>query len=402
MSQTKECAVRYEESELPVLTLTTGPVDAYSQVLRALARPVLYDYDPAFQRIYENVVEKLRSALRTRHMPVILHGEPVLALEAGAASLIGRKDVVLNLVSGVYGAGFGFWAKRYCAELLEVRVPYDEVIDPARVAQLLKERPDITVVSVCHHDTPSGTINPVKEIGQIVAAHGACLLVDAVSSFGGMDVDPDSCQADLFVTGPNKCLGCPPGLSLVGVSPRAWEKMNGNPDAPRDSMLSILDWEQAWRRDRPFPFTPSVAEINGLEAALDLYLAEGPEHVWERHALSAQACRAGVRAMGLRLWPADERTASPTTTAVRIPQGIEDAALRAAVRACYGVVFSAGRGETLGRLVRIGHMGPTAQPIYAVVAVAALGGALNTLGKSVDVGAGVATALEVINTAAGT
>jgi pyridoxamine---pyruvate transaminase len=395
--------VRYEDTQSPVITLATGPVDAYSQVLRALGRPVLYDYDPAFLGFYESVVDKLRSALRTRHQPVILHGEPVLALEAGAASLIGSDDIVLNLVSGVYGAGFGFWAKRYCNELLEIRVPYDQVIDPASVAEMLKSRPDITIISVCHHDTPSGTINPVAEIGRLAAAHGAYLLVDAVSSFGGMDVDPDSCHADLFVTGPNKCLGCPPGLSLVGVTPRAWEKMKKNPTAPRDSILSYLDWEHAARRDRPFPFTPSVAEVNGLDAALDLYLAEGPEHVWERHALTAQACRAGALAMGLRLWPAHERIASPTTTAVRIPAGIEDAALRAAVRAHFGVVFSAGRGETLGKLLRIGHMGPTAQPIYAVVAIAALGGALQSLGARldggarIDAGAGVEAALEVIN-----
>jgi pyridoxamine--pyruvate transaminase len=372
-------------------------VDAYPQVLRGLSRPVLYDYDPAFLSFYERTVEKLRTAFATAHMPVILQGEPVLALEAGAASLIAREDVVLNLVSGVYGAGFGFWAKRYCAELLEIRVPYDEVIDPDRVAALLKARPDIRVVSVCHHDTPSGTINPVAEIGRIVAAHGAYLLVDAVSSFGGMAVGPDSCHADLFVTGPNKCLGCPPGLSLVGVTPRAWEKMKANPHAPRDSMLSILDWEHAWRRDRPFPFTPSVSEINGLDAALDLYLAEGPEQVWARHALTAAACRAGVLAMGLRLWPADERTASPTTTAVRIPDGLEDAALRAAARARYGVVFSSGRGETLGKLVRIGHMGPTARPLYAVVALAALGGAIRALGAPVAVADGVAAALAVID-----
>ena len=381
----------------PIFTLTTGPVDAYPAVLRGLSRPVLYDYDPAFLGFYEKVVEKVRSAFRTQHMPVILHGEPVLGLEAGAASLIARGDVVLNLVSGVYGAGFGFWAKRYCAELLEIRVPFDEVIDPGRVAALLKARPDIRIVAVCHHDTPSGTINPVAEIGRIAAAHGAYLLVDAVSSFGGMDIGPDTCQADLFVTGPNKCLGCPPGLSLVGVTPRAWQKMKDNPDAPRDSVLSILDWEQAWRRDRPFPFTPSVSEINGLDAALDLYLAEGPEQVWARHALTAEACRAGVLAMGLRLWPADPRTASPTATAVRIPATIEDAALRAAARARYGVVFSSGRGETLGKLVRIGHMGPTARPMYAVVAVTALGGALRALGHPLDVAAGVAAALAVID-----
>jgi pyridoxamine--pyruvate transaminase len=381
----------------PIFTLTTGPVDAYPEVLRALSRPVLYDYDPAFLAFYERTVQKLQTALRTAHVPVILHGEPVLALEAGAASLIARDDVVLNLVSGVYGAGFGFWAKRYCAELLEIRVPYDEVIDPGRVEEMFKARPEIRVVSVCHHDTPSGTINPVTQIGRIAQAHGAYLLVDAVSSFGGMNVDPDTCRADLFVTGPNKCLGCPPGLSLVGVTPRAWEKMKANPQAPRDSMLSILDWEHAWRRDRPFPFTPSVSEVNGLDAALDLYLTEGPEHVWARHALTAAACRAGALAMGLKLWPADERTASPTATAIRIPANVEDAALRAAARARYGVVFSSGRGETLGKLVRIGHMGPTARPLYAVVALTALGGALRALGHRLDVAAGVAAALAVID-----
>ena len=307
--------------EDPTFTLTTGPVDAYPEVLRGLARPVLYDYDPVFLGFYERVEEKLRAALRTAHMPVILQGEPVLALEAGAASLIAKKDVVLNLVSGVYGAGFGFWARRYCAELLEIRVPYDEVIDPASVAAQLAARPDIRVVAVCHHDTPSGTINPVAEIGRIVAAHGAYLLVDAVSSFGGMDIGPDSCSADLFITGPNKCLGCPPGLSLVGVTPRAWEKMKQNPDAPRDSILSFLDWEHAWRRDRPFPFTPSVAEINGLDAALDRYLSERPERVWARHALTAAACRAGVLAMGLRLWPADVRTDNPISSWSRNSSG---------------------------------------------------------------------------------
>lgn len=175
--------------------------------------------------------------------------------------------------------------------------------------------------------------------------------------------------------------------------------MKTNPDAPRASILSILDWEHAWRHDQPFPFMPSVAEINGFEAALDLYLAKGPEKVWARHALTAAACQAGVTAMGLALWPAREAIASPTTTAVRVPQGIDDAALRAAIRARYRVAFSSGRGETLGKLVRIGHMGPTARPLYAVIAVAALGGALASLGHPADVGAGAgaAAAMKVID-----
>jgi pyridoxamine--pyruvate transaminase len=177
--------------------------------------------------------------------------------------------------------------------------------------------------------------------------------------------------------------------------------MRRNRTAPRDSILSILDWEHAWSREQPFPFTPSVAEINGLDAALDLYLGEGPEAVWARHALTAAACRAGVQAMGLSLWPAEERFASPTTTAVRIPATLQDAAIRAAARARYGVVFSSGRGETLGRLVRIGHMGPTARPLHAVIAVCALGGAMRALGQPLNVAAGMGAALAAIDAGLG-
>jgi pyridoxamine--pyruvate transaminase len=389
--------MRYPLDRPPVMTLTSGPVNAYPEVLLGLGRPVLYDYDPAFQRFYERVVDKAQLAMRTRTRPVIQHGEPVLGLEAAAASLIAADDVVLNLASGVYGKGFGYWAKRYSPHLLEIEVPYNQAIDPQAVADMLKAHPEITVVSVCHHDTPSGTINPIDAIGALVAAHGGYLIVDAVSSFAGMDTHPDACHADIYVTGPNKCMGAAPGLTLLAVSDRAWAKMKANPAAPRASMLSILDWENAWSKDRPFPFTPSVAEVNGLDAALDLYLDEGPENVWARHALTARAMRAGVTAMGLAIWPASEAIASPTTTAVRTPAGVDEAALRAAVRERYGVVLSSGRGETLGRLTRIGHMGPTAQPIYAVAAVAALGGALNALGHRCDAGAGVAAALAAID-----
>ncbi len=392
--------MRYADTKNPVITLTSGPVDAYPDVLRGLGRTVLYDYDPAFQAFYENVIEKARQAMRLSSRPVILHGEPVLGLEAAAASLIASGDTVLNLASGVYGKGFGYWAKRYSPNLLEIETPYNEAIDPGSVRQMLAANPQISVVSVCHHDTPSGTINDIDAIGEIVAAHGAYLIVDAVSSFGGMKTDPESCKADIYITGPNKCLGAPPALTLAAVSDRAWAKMKANPAAPRASMLSILDWEKAWSRDEPFPFTPSVAEVNGLDVALDLYLGEGPENVWARHALTARATRRGAIAMGLRLWAASEAIASPTTTAVRTPDGVDEAALRREARARYGVVFSAGRGETLGKLTRIGHMGPTAQPIYAVAALTALGGALRALGFDAEVAAGVDAALAVIDGAA--
>ncbi|RUZ70004.1 alanine--glyoxylate aminotransferase family protein [Mesorhizobium sp. M7A.F.Ca.US.006.01.1.1] len=389
--------MRYLEHADPVITLTAGPVNAYAEVLRGLGRTVLYDYDPAFQLFYEGVVDKAQKAMRLSNKPVILHGEPVLGLEAAAASLITPDDVVLNLASGVYGKGFGYWAKRYSPHLLEIEVPYNEAIDPRAVEAMLKAHPEITVVSVCHHDTPSGTINPIDAIGTLVSAHGGYLIVDAVSSFGGMKTHPEDCKADIYVTGPGKCLGAPPALTIMGVSDRAWAKMKANKAAPRASVLSIVDWENAWSREKPFPFTPSVAEVNGLDVALDLYLNEGPEAVWARHALTAKAMRAGVVGMGLSIWAASDAIASPSTTAVRTPDGVDEKALRQAARARYGVVFSSGRGETLGKLTRIGHMGPTAQPIYAIAALTALGGAMNAAGQKLAIGKGIDAALAVID-----
>jgi pyridoxamine---pyruvate transaminase len=383
----------------PVITLTSGPVSAYPRVLRALSRPVHYDFDIYFQQLYQSVTEKLSEALRCSEPALILHAEPAVGLEAAAASLISRNDVVLNLVSGVYGKGFGYWSARYNKELIEIEVPYNEAIDPEAVEAAFAKRPDISIVSLVHHDTPSGTLNPARKIGEVVRRHGGLLLVDAVSSFGGMDIHPNDCAADIFVTGPGKCLGGPPGITLMAVSKRAWAHMEAHPDKPQASILSLTDWKEAWRSDKPFPFTPSVSEVNALDGALDEYLEEGPENVWRRHALTARACRAGVKAMGLSLWAARDEIAADTTTAVRVPEGLDDAAIRAAARALYGVIFSSGRGETLGKLIRIGHMGPVAEPIYAVVAVTALGGALRRQGFAADVSAGVEAAMAAIDKA---
>lgn len=259
----------------PVFTLTAGPTGATPDTLAALGRPVLYHYDPVFLELYADTVELMRSAFGTRQAPVILHGEAVLGLEAAAASLIRRDDVVLNLVSGVYGKGYGWWARRYAKEVLEVEVRYDGAVPADSVRKALEQRPDVSVVSVVHCETPSGTMNDLDAIGPVVAEHGALLIVDAVSSFGGMACDFAAWDADLVVVGPQKCLGGPAGLSLLHVSDAAWEHMEANPDAPRASMLSILDWKYAHLVDRPFPFTPSVSDVYGLRACLEQYLAEG-------------------------------------------------------------------------------------------------------------------------------
>ncbi len=387
----------YSKNHPPLLSLTPGPVPVYPQVLHAMSRPVLYDYDDPYQALYSRLIDKLQVALRSRGRPMILQGEPVLALQAAAASLIAPGDKVLNLVSGPYGKGFADWVRRADADLLEIEVPDNQAIDPQSVADFLTKHPDITVVAVCHHETPCGTINPINEIGALVAAHGAHFIVDAVSSFAGMDTHPDDCHAAIYVTGPAKCLGAPPALSIVAVGKMGWKKIEANPTAPRNSVLSLLDWKQAGQNERKFPFTTSIADINGLDAALDLYLEEGPQQVWHRHCLTASAFRAGVAAMGLSIWALNEKIASPTTTVVRLPSGIADTDLIALMRSRYGVLVSAGRGPTAGKAIRVGHMGPAAHPLHAISALVALADGLSMLGNEIAIGDVIQVAMRVIN-----
>jgi pyridoxamine---pyruvate transaminase len=361
--------------------LTTGPVPVYPEVLQALGSPVLYDYHPTFQKFYAEVIEKLRQAFRTDTAPVIMQGEAILGIEAGAAALIAKNDVVLNLVSGVYGKGFESWAARYGKEVVELAVPFDEVIDPQAVREAFRRRPDITVVSLCHHDTPSGTLNPLNEIGAIVAEHGAYLIVDAVSSFGGMNAHPQTAHADIFITSPSKCLGSTPGLSLIAVSERAWAKIESNGDAPRGSFLSLAAWKDASIPGRTFPVTPSIAEIYALDAALDRYAKEGPEEVWARHAETAAIARKGLLELGIALWPKREAWCAPTATVFKVPNGFADVELRDRLLNEHGILLSLGRADTAGKVLRIAHMGASAQPEFAHKTIAALS---SILPRSID------------------
>ncbi|MGD0604103.1 MAG: alanine--glyoxylate aminotransferase family protein [Streptosporangiaceae bacterium] len=386
----------YPAGSDPAFTLGTGPAGATAATLAALGRPILNHLDPAFGALYAETVELLQLAFETGLSPVIVPGEAVVGLEAAAAGLIGAGDVVLNLVSGMYGRGYGGWARRYAREVIEVEVPYDRAVPAARVAEAFRGRPDITIVSVVHCETPCGTVNDLDAIAAVVAEHGALLIVDAVASFGGMRCDFTSWQADLVVVAPQKCLGGPPGLSLLHVSEAAWAHMAANPAAPRGSALSILDWRDAHHADRPFPFTPPVTDIYGLRACLEQYLAEGPEAVRRRHRTAARAARAGAQALGLTLWAQDPAIRSDTVTAVRMPAGIDEREVRAHARAESGVMLSGGQGDLAGVVLQIGHMGPAAYPLSAVIAVTALGRALRALGAKADIGAAVEAAVAAL------
>jgi pyridoxamine---pyruvate transaminase len=381
----------------PDFTLSAGPVAATPRVLAALGSPIVYHYDPAFLERFRAAERKLADLFLTKNDVLLMQGEAVLGLEAAARALVQPGTKVLNLVQGVFGKGMGYWLKDFGADLHELEVPYNDAVDPVDVERYLDENPGIELVTVVHSETPSGTVCDVSAIGPIAHARGALTLVDCVSSLGGIAFETDAWQLDVCVAGPQKCLGGPPGMSLMTVSEAAWERIRSNPAAPRASFLSMLDWKEQWIDGDKFPFTPSVSDLHGVEAAVDELLEEGLEASIARHERSASACRAGIRAMGLELWPRSDEIAAACVTAVAVPEGLADVQVRAHCRERYGVMISGGQGA--GNLVRIGHMATSARGLYPIVGLSALGRTLADLGVQVEIGAGVEAALAELSEA---
>ena len=379
----------------PDFTLSAGPTIAWPRVLAAQGAQITYHYDPAFLEAFRRTERKLAEIFLTKSDVLLMQGEAVLGLEAAARSLVQPGTPVLNLVSGVFGKGMGYWLTGFGAELHELEVPYNDSVDPADVERYLDEHPEIELVTVVHSETPSGTLHDLSAIGPLARERGAMTLVDAVSSLGGIELRTDEWQLDVTVAAAQKCLGGPPGISLMTVNDAAWGRIRANPTAPRASFLSMLDWKEQWLDGGKFPFTPSVVDMHGIEACCDELLEEGLDSSIARHDLAARACRAGVRAMGLELWPRSEEVTAACVTAITVPNGLTDTQVRDHCRERYGVMISAGQGA--GNLVRIGHMGPTARSLYPVLGLAALGRTLADLGAPTKVGDGVEAALEVLS-----
>jgi aspartate aminotransferase-like enzyme len=386
-------AVLPDRTRPPIVTMGSGPGTIHPSVAAAMARPQVHHEDPAFLRTLRDVADKLRAVLLTDSDVVLLEGEALLGLEAVAAAVVGPGDHCLNLVSGHYGKAFTPVLAGQGAVVTEVLAGYDDAIDVADVKAALDADPLIRFLAVVHSETPSCTINPIEEICRLAHERGVVTMVDAVSSAGGLPVRVDEWGIDFAVVGPQKCLGAAPGVAIVAVSARGWDAVR--PEAvPGWSYLSLQAW-RPWATGTGLPpYTLPVSVVTGLDTALDLLLDEGLEQVWHRHHVCAQAVRAGVIGFGLQLWAARPQIAADSCTGVLLPDGVDVAGLRALMRDKYRVFVSNGVDDLADRLIRIGHMGATAEPVWVLAALGALAAALGDLGVSVRTGDGIAAAVE--------
>ncbi len=341
----------------------------------------LLDLAPMTAGQFAGIERRVAALLGTGQDVVIMQGEALLPLEGCIRGGARPGSTALNVVTGPYGQTFGNWLRDCDAHVVDLEVPFHTAVTADQVAEALAARPEIDFVSLVHAEAATGNTNPVAEIGEVVRAHGALFMLDAVASVAAEPLLPDAWGVDLCVIGAQKAMGGPAGVSAVSVSERAWERFSANPAAPRRSYLSLLDWKERWIDGgrRALPHAPAQLEMLALDACLERIEATGLDAVMDRHAAAAAATRSGVTALGGGLEPYVHRAkdAAPVATTVRTPAGVDASRLVArALAVDPSVPLIAGGGALAKEMIRINHYGPDATPAVVRSSLAALGEAL--------------------------
>lgn len=370
--------------------LIPGPTPVPPAVMAAMSKPMFGHRTQEFAGLYHRVVEKLKLVFNTRGDVFVLTNSGTGAMEAAVANTVSPGDKVLALITGNFGERFANIARAYGAQVVEVNFGWGNCVDLKTVEEKLALHPDTKVVLATQNETSTGVVNDIRGIGSLVSQTPALLLVDAVSGAGAIEIRVDDWGIDMLCTASQKAFMLPPGLSMITVSPKAWEVVQSN-SSPRFyfSLPACRKNIEKWNT----PYTPAVSMFLGLEAALDMMLEEGLPNVYARHALLARATRKAVLELGLQLL-APDHCASHALTAVWGPRGIDADELRQVARKEYKVAFAGGQGELKGKIFRIAHMG-FCDKTDVVVAVSALEMALARLGWPVELGRGVKAAQEV-------
>ncbi|MFF9868766.1 pyridoxal-phosphate-dependent aminotransferase family protein [Streptomyces sp. NPDC013953] len=349
----------------------------------------LLDLPPLTAARFAAIERRVAALLSTEQDVVITQGEALLPLEGCIRSGARPGSTALNVITGPYGQTFGNWLRDCGARVVDLEVPFRTAVTAGQVAEALERHPETDFVSLVHAEAATGNTNPVAAIGEVVRAHGALFMLDAVASVGAEPLLPDAWGVDLCVIGAQKAMGGPAGVSAVSVSGRAWERFAANPAAPRRSYLSLLDWKERWIDGgrKALLHAPAQLEMLALEACVERLEAEGLEAVIARHASAAAAARAGALALGGGLEPYvhEAEDAAPVATTLRTPAGTDASEVVAAALAAEpSLPLAAGGGALAKEMIRVNHYGPDASPEAVASALAALGAALDGRGLPVD------------------
>ena len=337
--------------------MVPGPVVVPLKVLEAYQTNYgSADLETDFIDLYNKAEANLQQIMGTGNKVAIQSGEGMLALWAALKSCLVSGDRVLSIATGLFGEGIGDMAAAVGAEVKKISQEYNQTISDIQAIEraIVDFKPKM--ITAVHCETPSGTLNPLADLGRIKKEHRVPLFyVDAVASMGGTPVSTDGWNIDLCMGATQKCLSSLPDLAFVSISNAAWEIINQVDYVGYDALKPF----QTAQAEKYFPYTPNWHAMAGLSAGVELIINEGLDKCFARHEQVADYCRRRMKGMGLSLFPAADAVISPTVTAVNVPPGITWSEFDSKLREG-GLVVGGNYGPLVGKVFRLGHMGAQA------------------------------------------
>ncbi len=340
----------------PRFLLGPGPSTAHPRVLRAMSTPLLGYLDPEFLKLLDETRDLLRYTFQTQNnwtLPV--SGTGMAGMEAVLNNLLEPGDALLVCAAGFFANRLGELAQRNGVIVTKIEKPWGEVFTPEDVDAALKKNP-AKAVAMVHAETSTGALQPMDGMAEVVHRHGALLIMDCVTSLGGVPVKLDEWGVDAAYSGTQKCLGCPPGLAPVSVSDRAREAIGKRRAKPSAWYFDLELLMKYYGPERMYHHTVSGTLMYALREGLRMVAEEGLEARWARHTANAKQLWEGLAEMDLTPFVAPAHRL-PTLTTVRVPDGVDEAKVRARLREDYGIEIGAGLGPLKGQVWRIGLMG---------------------------------------------
>jgi alanine-glyoxylate transaminase/serine-glyoxylate transaminase/serine-pyruvate transaminase len=377
------------------LLLGPGPSPVSPRVLRAMSTPLLGHLDPEFLVLMNEVQGMLRAVFQTENpFTVAISGTGSAGMEAALLNVIEPGDKVVVGVAGVFGQRMAEIVGRAGGQLVRLEVPWGQVFPAERIAEALRRDGPVKAVALVHAETSTGAEQPLEGLGQLCHDHGALLVVDTVTSLGGVPVEVDRHGIDVCYSGTQKCLSCPPGLAPLTLSPRALEIVRGRKTKAHSWYLDLSLIADYWADGkRAYHHTAPISMVYALREALRIVLQEGLPARFARHRRHSAALMAGLAELGCTP-NAAEGHRLPTLNCVATPPGVEEAPIRKALLTEANIEIGGGLGPLAGKVWRIGLMGEGARQESVLAVLAALEQALAKAGRPVQAGAALAAAAQ--------
>jgi alanine-glyoxylate transaminase / serine-glyoxylate transaminase / serine-pyruvate transaminase len=343
-----------------------GPVDAEDDVLAAMAEPTRPHYGKEWLEVYDEVIEGLKAVFQTRGDLFLMAGPGTAGLEAALGSMMRTGEKVLVPRNGFFGHRLGTVAEGYGLEVLRVDAPQGQPLDPQAIREALRQEPGIQALAVVHLETSTGVLNPLAEITAVARELGVPVIVDAVSSMGGVPLPVDELGIDVCVTVANKCLACPPGVAPLSVSDGAWRQIEAKGDRAHGWYLNLGTWKHYaahWGHWHPYPTTMPTNVVLALRTSLRRILGGGLEAHYERHWSAARRVRSVLGRLEFQPLTPEAHT-SPLITALYGPPGMDVEDLRRYLVAEWQIMIAGGLEGLSGKILRVGHIGKAASSDY--------------------------------------